>query len=52
MLADVEEEFSNVTNMKLSLDETIEQVWKESELLVIWVVLMYLMILLGFVLHE
>ncbi|KAF4084248.1 hypothetical protein AMELA_G00126520 [Ameiurus melas] len=26
MLADVEEEFSNVTNMKLSLDETVEQI--------------------------
>lgn len=35
MLLDVEEEFSNVTNMKLSMDETVEQVWKGSELLVI-----------------
>lgn len=35
MLVDVEEEFSNVTNMKLSLDETVEQVWKESALLII-----------------
>lgn len=45
MLVDVEEEFSNVTNMKLSLDETVEQVGKESEHLVTYGVLIYLNIL-------